>query len=293
MRYVDAHCHIQFEQYEKDGTELIGQMRARGVAGIIVGVDLPSSRGALVLAEAYEHLYASVGLHLNRESGEHFDRAAYQALAESPRVVAIGECGLDYYRAQRVNAEATASVFTKQAKGASSAYFRPTEVNDEVKRAQKALFKEHIALAAAVDKPLIVHARPSRGTMDAYHDLIEILKEAKAKHSGLSGDIHFFVGGVEEAKALIALGFTVSFTAVITFARDYDEVMRAVPLTSILAETDAPYVAPKSRRGSRNDPLAVEEVVAKVAEIRGEDPETVRAALFQNAKRLFALPMLS
>lgn len=92
-----------------------------------------------------------------------------------------------------------------------------------------------------------------------------------------------------EAEALIALDFTLSFTAVITFARDYDEVIRAVPLTSILSETDAPYVAPASRRGKRNDPLAVIEVVAKIADIKGEDPETVRATLLANAQHLFSL----
>jgi TatD DNase family protein len=125
--------------------------------------------------------------------------------------------------------------------------------------------------------------------MDAYTDAIEILKEAKAEHPHLRGDIHFFVGGVEEAKAFIALGFTLSFTAVITFARDYDEVIRSVPLTSILAETDAPYVAPASRRGERNDPLAVIDVVNKIASIRGEDPELVRTTLLANTKRLFSL----
>jgi TatD DNase family protein len=117
------------------------------------------------------------------------------------------------------------------------------------------------------------------------------LTKAKAEYPTLRGDIHFFVGGVAEAEALIALGFTVSFTAVITFARDYDAVIRSVPLTSILSETDSPYVAPKSRRGERNDPLAVQDVARAIAEVRGEDFETVRAALVANAKRLFALPI--
>ncbi|HQT83100.1 MAG TPA: TatD family hydrolase, partial [Candidatus Paceibacterota bacterium] len=94
-----------------------------------------------------------------------------------------------------------------------------------------------------------------------------------------------------EAQEFVTLGFTVSFTAVITFARDYDEVIRAAPLSSILSETDAPYVAPASRRGERNDPLAVIEVVEKIAAIRSEDPETVRTALVQNARRLFSLPV--
>lgn len=264
MKYVDAHCHIQFEQYAQDDTELIERMREEGVAGIVVGVDYESSQKAVALAEKYEHLYAAVGLHPNRVGEEAFDEAAYRALAERQKVVAIGECGLDF--------------------------FRPAEVNDEVKKKQKEILQKHIALAAALDTPLIIHARPSKGTMDAYADLIEILKEAKAEYPTLRGDIHFFVGGIAEAEALIALDFTISFTAVITFARDYDEVIRTVPLAGMLSETDAPYVAPASRRGTRNDPLAAVDVVAKIADVRGEDPEMVREALLANAKRLFALP---
>lgn len=262
-QYIDAHCHLQFEQYDTDREALIEQMREQGVAGIVVGCDLESSRSAVALAEKHEHLYASVGLHPNHDSDESYDAAAYRELAQSPKVVAIGECGLDY--------------------------FRPTEVNDEVKEKQKELFKKQIELAGERGLPIIIHARPSKGTQDAYHDLIELLQEAKGQYPDLRGDMHFFVGGAAEAEAFIALNFTMSFTAVITFARDYDEVIRTVPLTSILAETDAPYVAPASRRGQRNDPLAVIDVAAKIAEVRGEDPETVRAALLTNTRRLFGI----
>jgi TatD DNase family protein len=176
-------------------------------------------------------------------------------------------------------------------------YYRPAEVTEEVKRAQHEVLRAHIALAVELDKPLIIHLRPSsakatqgKPSYDAYFDLIKILKEAKIKHPNVRGDIHFFVGTPEIAKELFALGFTVSFTAVITFARDYDEIIRQAPLEMILSETDSPYVPPTNRaRGSRNDPLVVEDVVAKIAEIRGEDPETVRVALLQNAQNLFQI----
>jgi len=260
-QYVDAHCHIQFEQYDADRDALIERMRAERVAGILVGCDAESSRKAVMLAEAHEHLYASAGHHPNHT--EVFEEDALRTLLANPRVVAVGECGLDY--------------------------FRPTEVNEEVKQKQRELFKKHLAFAKEFDKPLIIHARPSKGTVDAYHDLISLLREEKKSNSNLRGDIHFFVGGIAEAEALIELGFTVSFTAVITFARDYDAVIRALPLTSILSETDAPYVAPASRRGERNDPLAVVDVTAKIAEIRGEDLEDVRVALVANAQKLFNL----
>ncbi|MDE1919676.1 MAG: TatD family hydrolase [Patescibacteria group bacterium] len=265
VRYIDAHCHIQFDQYAHDDIALIRRMEEEGVLGIVVGVDRESSEKAVALAEQHDHLYASVGLHPNRVAEESFDEEAYRKLADHPKVVAIGECGLDY--------------------------FRPAEVNEEVKRAQKDAFKKHIELASGLGKPLIIHSRPSKGTQDAYTDLISLLTEAKEAHPNLRGDIHFFVGGPKEAEALIGLGFTVSFTAVITFARDYDPVIRAIPLDAILSETDAPYVAPAPRRGERNDPLAVRDVVSKIAEIRNEDPEAVRAALFENAQKLFSLPM--
>ncbi|MDO8566669.1 MAG: TatD family hydrolase [bacterium] len=270
IQYVDAHCHLQFEQYAKDDTELIERMHDEGIAGIVVGVDLESSRKAIALAEKYEHLYASVGLHPNRVAEEVFDAEAFRALAKQPKVVAIGECGLDYYRL-KVNEGV------------------PVVSEVEPKNKQKEVLQKHIVLAAELDKPLIIHSRPSKDTQDAYRDLISILTEAKQKYPNLRGDIHFFVGGIAEATLLAALDFTISFTAVITFTRDYDEVIKSVPLASILSETDAPYVAPISRRGKRNDPLAVVDVVAKIAEIRGEPLDTVRSALLANAKRLFTL----
>jgi len=260
-RYVDVHCHIQFDQYAEDDTELIERMRAESVAGIVVGIDIGSSGKAVVLAGKYGHLFAAVGLHPNQVAAEVFDEAAYRALATHLKVVAIGECGLDYYR--------------------------PIEINADVKEKQKEALQKHIALAVELDKPLMIHCRPSSGTQDAYQDLIALLREAKTIYPNLRGDIHFFVGGVVEAQTLIALGFTLSFTAVITFARDYDAVIRAVPLESILSETDAPYVAPVSRRGKRNDPLAAVDVVLKIADVRGEDPEIVRQTLLTNAQRLF------
>lgn len=263
IKYFDTHCHLQFDAYDTDREELIERMRAEGIAGIVVGVDCESSEKAVALAEKHEHLYASAGLHPNHVQNERYDISYYRTLASSPKVVAIGECGLDYYR--------------------------PSEVNEEVKEKQKETLQKHIALAVELGKPLIIHCRPSKGAADAYRDLIQILGDAKAVHPRLCSDIHFFVGGAGEAWALIALGFTLSFTAVITFARDYDEIIKAVPLESILGETDAPYVAPAVRRGKRNDPLAIRDVAAKLADIRAEDPQTIRAALVANAERLFVL----
>lgn len=256
VRYVDTHCHLQFAQYANDREGIVARMRDEGIVSIVVGTDEESSKEAIALAEKHEHLFASVGMHPNHADGTSFDSESLLQLAKCPKVVAIGECGLDYFRIS----------------------------DDETKQKQKELFKKHIELAAELDKPLIIHVR------DAYADALEILKEAKQTYSAMSGVVHFYAGMLEQAEEFFKLGFVISFTAVITFSRDYDEVIRKVPLENILSETDAPYVAPASRRGERNDPLAVIEVVAKIAEIRGDNPEVVRSAFLANAQRLFALP---
>jgi TatD DNase family protein len=260
VRYADVHCHLQFDQYEPDREAIIARMREEGVIAIVVGTGLASSREALALAEKYEHLYAAVGLHPT-DSKESFEEISYRTLAEHPRVVAIGECGLDYAK-------------------------NPAESQ---KQEQKELLQKHIKLAAELDKPLIMHVRASANTHDAHQDVLSILKEAKQKYPNLRGDIHFFTGTPVEAGEFFVLNFHISFTAVITFVREYDEVIRTAPLVNIFSETDAPYVAPASRRGERNDPLAVVEVVEQIARLRGEESEIVRSVLLANAERFFGL----
>ncbi|MEJ0053609.1 MAG: TatD family hydrolase [bacterium] len=264
MKYFDAHCHVQFDLFDEDRGRLFENLAENEVGGIVVGVDRKSSEQAIVLVESRPDFYASVGLHPNDTPEERFDETAFRSLAAHPKVVSIGECGLDY--------------------------FRPVDTSDEAKKKQRAVFESHVVLAAETGKPLMIHARPSKGTVDAYSDLIDILESAKREHGDrLTGNVHFFVGGIEEARKLFALDFTTSYTAVLTFTHDYDEVVRAAPLTHLLSETDSPYVAPSSRRGKRNDPLAVMDVVSAIARIRGEEVETVREALLINARRIFKL----
>lgn len=262
MKYFDAHCHIQFSQYDEDRETVLASMKEAEIGALVVGTDSTHSRQAVDLADG-ETLFASIGLHPNDKPSEGYDSAYYAALAADSKVVAIGECGLDYYRPENPKAE---------------------------EERQKDVFARHIQLAVEKDKPLMIHARPSKGSMDAYLDAIEMLKEAQSVHGEkVRGNMHFYVGDVETTKKFLELGFTFSFTAVLTFARDYDEVIKYLPLESILTETDAPYVAPVSRRGQRNDPLAVIDVVRAIAQIRGEDEEVVREAILANAKRLFRL----
>lgn len=263
MNYFDAHCHIQFPPYDEDRADLIASMKEQGVGGLVVGVDRDSSEKAIALSDG-ETLFASAGLHPNDTPDEVFEYDAYKKLALHPHVVAIGECGLDY--------------------------FRPDELEAEKAR-QKDVFQKHIELAGELRKPLMIHARPSKGTMNAYEDAFVLLKEAKERYGdALMGNMHFFVGDVAIAKKFLELNFTFSYTAILTFARDYDEVVRYIPLTHLLTETDAPYASPKEERGKRNVPSAVMRVVDMVAEIKGEEREGVRQALLENAKRVFSLP---
>lgn len=262
MRYFDAHSHVQFSAYDDDREAVLASMREAGVGGLVVGTDLASSRSAIELVEGKEDLWATIGLHPNSaHEWEGID--TYRELLSNPKVVGIGECGLDNFRPEDPNA---------------------------TKAKQREVFEAHVELAVESGKPLMIHSRPSKGTNDAYQDMLDILRTAKREHESLRGDIHFFVGGVEEARAFIDLDFTLSFTAVLTFARDYDEVVRFAPLSHLLSETDSPYVAPAPNRGKRNDPRAVIPVVEAMAGIRDEDPETVRVHILQNAQKLFNLP---
>lgn len=267
FRCVDVHCHISFDAYDSDREVLLQKMKDAHVGGIVVGVDASSSRGAVELAQRHEHLSATIGLHPNYTDKEIWDREFFETLAKNKVVVGIGECGLDYYR--------------------------PIDVTEALKQHQQDMFRAQVLFAAEIDTPLMIHARPSRGTMDAYHDVIEILEEVKKVHGArVRGNIHFFVGGVAEATRFVSLGFTMSYTAVITFARDYDEVIRSIPEEYLLAETDAPYVAPLSRRGERNDPLSVQDVVREMARIRGVSEEQMQARVLQNTSRVFGFPAL-
>jgi TatD DNase family protein len=143
-------------------------------------------------------------------------------------------------------------------------------------------------LAVQVNKPLMLHGRPSTKTMDAYEDMLYILERAKNIYGDkLRGNAHFFVGNIDIAKRFLAIGFTMSFSGVITFTHDYDEVLRFLPLDMIHAETDSPYATPAPNRGKRNSPLYVKYIYEKIAEIKGLEKETVRLQLLENAKRVF------
>ncbi len=241
-----------------------------GVKMIAVGTQVSTSRAAIQFAEAYKgSVWAAVGFHpahlsfnwhhdLNEQTESHperFDINALRELAEHPEVVAIGECGLDYFR------------------------LGPDD--DETRNRQKDAFVAQIDLAYELKKPLMIHCRA------AFPDLIAMLRANSAKLR--PGVIHFFTGTTEDAKQLLELGFSFTFGGVITFARDYDAAIQTIPIDRLLSETDAPYVSPAPYRGKRNEPAYVVETVKKLAELKGIWPEKMAEHIFENAKRIFGI----
>ena len=266
LEYIDIHSHLYFPDFDTDREKVIEDMAHKGIGTITIGTDRDSSKKAVDMAIQHEHLFACVGQHPGDVvAGSVFDEQII-TLAKHPKVVAVGECGLDY--------------------------FRLGNDSEIVKEIQKNIFKSHIELAREIKKPLMLHIRPSAKSYDAYGDALSILESAYDTYGdAIRGNAHFFAGDMDILKRFLAIGFTVSFTGVITFTHDYDEYIRYAPLDMIMSETDAPFVAPVPFRGSRNAPLYVPEVVTAIASIRGEDIEVVKNTLRNNAIRQFSLPV--
>ncbi len=269
MKYFDAHTHTNFVAYDEDREEVMKRSLDAGVGMNVVGTQIDTSRTALELARRYDDVWATIGLHPTHTSksyhdtkelgeggreftsrGEVFDMNAYREMGKDPKVIAIGECGLDYYR-----------------------------LTEDTKKTQQDAFVQQIELANSLGKPLMLHVR------EAYEDSLEILKT----HAKVRGDVHFFAGDWNIARQFLDLGFTLSFTGVVTFTHDYDEVVRNAPLDMLLSETDAPYITPVPYRGKRNEPAYVTEVVKAIAGIRGEDSDMVGLQLMANAARVFSI----
>jgi TatD DNase family protein len=281
-KLIDIHSHINFNAYKEDGTDVIRRTLDGGVWTILVGSQINTSRRAVEYAIKYKKgIYASVGLHPIHLAEAHvdkneidagdqvpgftsrveeFDYDAYKKIAVNRKTVAIGECGLDYYRS--INQESGI-------------------MDDELKQKQKDVFRKQIILARGVGKPLMIHCR------DAYEDVLTILKEENGHEIG--GDIHFFAGSWKIAKQFLDSNFHLSFTGVLTFTHDYDEVVKKIPLERIMVETDAPYVSPVPYRGKRNEPLYIEHTARRIAEIKNLPEGKVFEKLVQNARNLFRI----
>ena len=250
--YIDSHCHLNFPDFADRLPEIYQRMADNQVShALCISVDLDSFPEVLAIAESRDKLFASVGVHPDYEDCTEPTVEKLVELASNPKVVAIGETGMDYYRTPG-----------------------PLEW-------QRQRFRVHIRAARATNKPLIIHTRA------ASEDTLRIMAEEKASEAG--GVMHCFTESLEVAQAAMDMGFYISFSGIVTFknAKELKEVAEAVPLERMLIETDAPYLAPAPHRGKTNEPGFVKHVAEEIARLKGVPLEEVGEATSRNFRRLF------
>jgi TatD DNase family protein len=276
---IDTHAHVNFSAFKDDGDEVIKRALAAETWLVNVGSQYDTSRRAAEYARKYgEGVWAAVALHPIHLKGrkivaevdpeeliefqtkeERFDMQKYRELAQEPKVVAIGETGLDYY------------------------HLDPGHETEQ-KVLQKESFLAHLKLARELGKPVIIHCR------EAHQELLEILKaQISDGQNKFQGVVHSFSGRLSQAEQYLALGFYLSFNGLVTFARDYDKVILNMPLERLLLETDCPYLTPVPFRGKRNEPLYVKYVADKISDLRGISFEELAAVTTANARKLFRI----
>ena len=280
---IDTHAHVNFNAYSEDSEEVIRRALKEDIWLINVGSQYSTSKRAVEFAEKFPRgVFAAIGLHpihlkeqrIKEEIDpleefefetrpEVFDYEEYKKLAGYEKVVAIGEVGLDYYHLSKENREAE-------------------------REKQKENFIKHLELAGELNKPIIIHCREAHG------DVLEILKEfygspSTSSANNIRGVIHSFGGRLSQAQEYFNLGFLIGFNGLITFARDYDKVIKSASLERMVIETDCPYLTPIPHRGKRNEPSYVKFVAEKIAEIKGISFEEVAEATTKNARELFRI----
>src|SRR5437773_6354357 len=249
---VDSHCHLDFPDFAAERAAIITRARSAGVETMLtIGTRLDEFPGVRSIAEAFDEVWCSVGVHPH-EAKDHAALVPEEliALAAHPKVVGIGETGLDFHYD-----------------------LSPRDIQERV-------FRTHIAAARATGLPLVVHAR------EADREVARILNEERPP----SGVMHCFSSGRALAEAALALGFYISISGIVTFrnAEDLRAIVRDVPLDRLLVETDAPYLAPVPYRGRRNEPAYVAATAAAVAALKGIEPEELATATTENFFRLFS-----
>ena len=274
MKYIDTHAHLNLSAFDEDVRAVATRCAEEGITVFNVGTKESTSKQAVALADQFENCYAIIGLHPIqtvpgfhdetetgegakpfKSKGESFDSEYYESLVSHKKVIGIGECGFDYWHCP-----------------------------PETYAVQEENFIAQIEFANMHHLPLMIHTRgPKPGAesptgRSVYQDVYETLKQ----YAKVPFNVHFYAGTITEAEKFIELGGTVSFTGVITFAKEYAEVVRALPLDKIHGETDCPYVAPVPHRGKRAEPWMVQEVYKKIADLRSEDEEMVRLQLIEN-----------
>ncbi|HAZ16576.1 MAG: Hydrolase, TatD family [Parcubacteria group bacterium GW2011_GWA2_43_13] len=260
MRIIDTHCHLNFKVFRDTYRETIERALAKDMGLIIIGAAKDTSERAVMIAHEYTNdpVYVAVGQHPSHVGDEPFDGDWLTSLAQDNKVVGIGETGIDLYR--------------------------PEEIASH--ELQKEFLTGHVHVARALDKPLIIHSRGTAETLPtAIEDVLGVLRGGMA----VRAVFHCFTGTAKQAQQILSTGCMISFTGVITFAKELEATVKAVSLDRLMVETDSPYLAPARYRGKQNEPLYVEEVALKVAEIHGKEYDEVLEQTTQNAIEFFGL----
>lgn len=263
MEFIDSHTHLAYDSFTGEEADLVDRARAAGIVHAVnPGITEASTAKALELAERFpDFLSVGIGVHPNDAAEwQPGTYARFAALGAHPRVVAVGETGLDYYRT-----------------------WCPADV-------QQRVFRDHIRLAKELGKPIIIHTRNRDTDREADADLLRLLAEEGAAEVG--GVMHCFSGDWEHAQRSMALNFRISFAGNLTYknAKTLHDVAARVPLDQVLIETDAPFLTPEPLRGKRNEPALVVRVAEKIAELQGRTVAEIAAASAANARALFRLP---
>lgn len=261
--FVDSHAHLDGEKFASDQEQVIERAREAGVEAIVAigNGDGPDQVDcAIRLAERYDFIYATLGIHPHE--ARLANESAYQnmeRLARHPKVIAWGEIGLDYF------------------------------YDHSVREVQREVFTRQMELAAAAKLPIVIHCRPSEGSDNAWEDCFELLREQWS--TGLGGILHCFTGTWQQAKAALDMGFMISFAGNLTFpkAQPIRDAAMEVPLDRILIETDSPFLAPVPHRGKRNEPAFVKETAHKLADLRGLTTQEVGERTTRNFYKFFKL----
>lgn len=274
---IDSHSHLHFPAYKDNLPEVLARMKEKDAWTVTVGTTATTSREGIEFARKHDGVFASVGYHPehltstyhDESEGEHepYDFEKIRTLASFDEVVGIGETGLDFFRID------------------------PELKREEAEQLQEDVFRQHIALAEEVDKPLIIHCR------EAGERFISIIKDEQAKGRKIKGVMHCYTGDWEEAQKLLDLGLWISFTGIITFGvkksldpeKHVHRVIERMPLDRMMIETDAPWLAPDPHRGAQNEPSYVEYVARKIAELRKMDYGEVAEITTENARRFFKI----
>lgn len=283
MRLFDAHTHIHFPVFGEEIERIMTHAQETDLGMLVVGTLAPTNAAVVAFAEKYKNVWAAVGIHPShvhplsfRDAHEIHEGYTHQGIVRAdgsidlsdveqyvthPTVVAIGEFGLDYYRLPE-----------------------DMEAAEKIREEQQRAAAAHLMLCTSSNKPAVIHCR------DAHANMQRLISEEIAR-GGLvrRGVIHCFTGTLEEAQKYIELGFMISFSGIVTFAKSLQEVAKALPLSSILVETDAPYLAPVPYRGKRNEPAFVEETVKCIADLRGISFEEIASQTVENGKCVFGI----